>query len=80
MGESKNIIAALSKMKIVGYLLALLGVAFFFMPLAYLTTYIYSDSSDPLAVIAYLHHSRHSGNTPAVVFWVISAKILRAKS
>ena len=47
MGESKNIIVTLSKLKIVGYLLALMGVAFFFMPLAYLTTYMYNGSQIP---------------------------------
>jgi hypothetical protein len=80
MGESKNIIETLSKMKIVGYLLALIGVAFFFMPLAYLTTYMYSGSSAPLAVIAFYIIADIAEMATAVVFWVISAKILRAKS
>ncbi len=80
MVESKNIIETLSKTKIVGYFLALLGAALFFMPLAYLTSYIYAGSSEPLAVIAFYIITDIAQMAAAVLLWVISAKILQAKS
>lgn len=80
MGESKNIIETLSKMKIVGYFLALWGVTFFFMSLAYLTSYMYNGSSEPLAATAFYIIADIAELATAVVLWVISVKILRAKS
>jgi hypothetical protein len=80
MGESKSIIESLSKMKIVGCFLALMGVALFFMPLAYLTSYMYTGSSEPLAAIVFYIIADIAEIAAAVTLWVISAKILLAKS
>jgi len=80
MGESKSIIETISKMKIIGYFLALMGVALFFMPLAYLTSYMYTGSSEPLAAIVFYIIADIAEIAAAVTLWVISAKILRAKS
>jgi hypothetical protein len=80
MGESKNIIETLSKLKIVGYFFALWGVTFFFMALAYLTSYAYNGSSEPLAAIVFYIIADIAEIAAAVALWVISAKILRAKS
>ncbi len=80
MGDSKNIIETLAKTKIVGYFLALLSVALFFIPLAYLTSYIYAGSSEPLAATVFYIIADIAEIAAAVVLWVISAKILQAKS
>lgn len=80
MGESKSVIETLSKMKIVGYFMALMGVALFFMPLAYLTSYMYTGSSEPLAAIAFYIIADIAEIAAAITLWVISAKILQAKS
>jgi hypothetical protein len=80
MGELKNIIETLSKMKIVGYFFAIWGVTFFFMPLAYLTSYMYNGSSEPLAATAFYIIADLAEIATAIVLWVMSAKILRAKS
>jgi hypothetical protein len=79
MAESKNIIEILLKSKIVGYFLALWGATFFFMALAYLTSYMYNGSSEPLAVIAFYIIADLAEIAAAIVLWVISAKILLAK-
>ena len=78
MRESKNIIETLSNMKIIGYFLTLMGVALFFMPLAYLTSYNYTGSSEPLAVIVFYIIADIAEIAVAVTLWVISARILRA--
>jgi hypothetical protein len=70
----------LSKMRIVGYFLALMGVALFFMPLAYLTSYIYTGSSEPLAAIVFYIIADIAEIAAAITLWIISAKILQAKS
>ena len=78
MRESKSIIETLSNMKIIGYFLTLMGVALFFMPLANLTSYIYTGSSEPLAAIVFYIIADIAEITAAVTLWVISAIILRA--
>lgn len=78
--ELKSVIETLSKMRIVGYFLALMGVAFFFMPLAYLTSYMYTGSTEPLAAIVFYIIADIAEIAAAVTLWIISAKILQAKS
>ncbi len=84
MGESKNIIETLSKLKIVGYLLA--GVAFFFLGLSDITYYyvlhfsVSSNLLEALVVNAFYLIGDAACIATAIVLWVISAKILRAKS
>jgi hypothetical protein len=80
MGESESMIETLSKTRIVGYFLALMGVALFFMPLAYLTSYMYTGSSEPVAAIAFYIIADIAEIAAAVTLWIISAKILQAKS
>jgi uncharacterized membrane protein len=80
MGESESMIETLSKTRIVGYFLALMGVALFFMPLAYLTSYIYTGSSEPLAAIAFYIIADIAEIAAAITLWIISTKILQAKS
>ena len=77
MGESKNITEMLP-MKTVGYFLALIGAFLFFLPLAYLTSFIYNGSSEPLAAIVFYIIADLAEMAAAVTLWVISAKILRA--
>ncbi len=80
MVESKNIIETLSNTKFVGYFLALMGVALFFIPLAWRTLYILTVSSEPLLVTAFYTIGDIAQMAAAVVLWVISIKILQAKS
>ena len=80
MGESNSMIETLSKMRIVGYFLALMGVALFFMPLAYLTSYMYTGSSEPLAAIVFYIIADIAEILAAITLWIISARILQSKS
>lgn len=80
MVESKNMFETLAKTKIVGVLLLFIGLAFFFMPLAYLVQNVSSIGSEPaLAVICYII-ADIAEIVAAVIFWVIAAKILTTKS
>lgn len=80
MGESKNIIETLSKTKIVGWLLALIGIFLFFMPVAFLTQNMIEETA-PLVTSTVLYIIANIAEiATAIVLWVISAKILRAKS
>ncbi|MBE3142609.1 MAG: hypothetical protein IMZ61_01610 [Planctomycetes bacterium] len=80
MGESKNIIETLSKTKIVGWLLALIGLFLFFMPVAFLTQNMIENTA-PLVTSTVLYVIADIAEIAvAIVLWVISAKILRAKS
>lgn len=80
MGESKSMIETLSKMRIAGYFLALMGVALFFMPLAYLTSYMYTGSSEPLAAIVFYIIADIAEIIAAITLWIISARILQSES
>ena len=80
MGESKNIIETLSKTKIVGWLLALIGLFLFFTPVAFLTQNMIEKTA-PLVTSTVLYIVADIAEiVAAIVLWVISAKILRAKS
>jgi hypothetical protein len=80
MGESKNIIETLSKTKIFGWLLALIGLFLFFMPVAFLTQNMI-EHTPPLVTSTVLYVIGDIAEIAvAIVLWVISAKILRAKS
>ena len=56
-------------MKIIGYFLTLMGVALFFMPLAYLTSYNYTGSSEPLAAIVFYIIADIAKIAVAVTLW-----------
>lgn len=81
MGESKNMMETLSKMKIAGYAFILVGVALFFEGIADLTwtAYNLNDLTPYLSTAFYL-----IGDVvcivAAILLWVVSVKILQAKS
>ena len=79
MGESKNIFETLSKTKIVGWLLALIGIFLFFMPVAFLTQNMIENTA-PLVTSTVLYIIADIAEIAvALVLWVISAKILAKK-
>jgi hypothetical protein len=80
MKETSNIAEALSKSKIVGYFLALWGATFFFMPLAYLSSYIINGTSEAFVTVVLYIIADLAEIAAALVLWVISAKILRTSS
>ena len=83
MGESKNIIETLSKLKIVEYFLILWGATFFFRGLADIAYYVYnygtSGFTEAFAETAFYIISDIFLIAAAIALWMISAKILRTK-
>ncbi len=84
MGELKNLVEVFSKLKIVGYFLALWGVTFFFRGLADLAYYAYNygsaSFSEALAETAFYVIYDVAMLAVAIVLWVLSVKILRPKA
>jgi len=77
MGESKNMMMEKFS-KMVGYFLALLGLALFFEGLVDIVYDVNKGSSSVTTVLDLI--ARVLLIVTAIVAWVISAKILRAKS
>ena len=75
-----NLIEALSKSKIAGVFLALWGISFIFMPLAYLTDFAVNGSSEPLLSIVFYIIADLAEIVAGIVLLVISIKILCSKS
>jgi hypothetical protein len=81
MGESTNIIASLSKMRLVGYIVAILGVGLFFEGVADLVWVAYNVSNlEPYLESALYLVADFAFVISALALWVVSAKILRAKA
>ncbi len=79
MSQTKNGLETLVNFKIVGILLIFVGIAFFFMPIAYLLDYpIDLSSAIPLDSICYLI-ADIAEIVSAILFWVIGAKLLLSK-
>jgi hypothetical protein len=76
MGESKNMMEKLSKM--VGYFLVLLGLALFVEGIADIVYEAYNWSSSTSTVLYLIGDILLI--VTAIVAWVISAKIMQAKS
>jgi hypothetical protein len=84
VGETKNIFETLSKMKIVGYFLALWGLTFLFRGLADITFYVYNYGtagfSEPFAETLFYIISDLAYLGAGIALGVISVKILRSKT
>jgi len=79
MSQTKNGLETLVNFKIVGILLIFIGIAFFFMPIAYLLDYpIDLSSAIPLDSIFYAI-ADIAEIISAILFWVIGVKLLRSK-
>lgn len=79
MGESKNVIETLSKTKIFGWLLVLIGIFLFFMPVAYLTEFMVETTAVLSASTVFYVIADLAEIAAAIVLWVIGAKILQTK-